>query len=102
MHRIKVEFPADNKRLGKILCALAHCSVSLEFFIEYTMEDSEKAKNALLGAAVKDSMAKASVLAAAAGVRLGKIINIDYSWGEIDFVSRPLQELSLRYCEPEK
>ena len=102
MHRIKVEFPADNKRLGKILYALAHCSVSPEFSIEYTVEDSEKAKNALLGAAVKDSMAKASVLAAAAGVRLGKIINIDYSWGEIDFVSRPLQELSLRYCEPEK
>ena len=29
----------------------------------------------------------------------GKIINIDYSWGEIDFVSRPLQEMSLRCCE---
>ena len=38
----------------------------------------------------------------AAGVNLGKIINIDYSWGEIDFVSRPLQEMSLRCCEPEK
>ena len=30
------------------------------------------------------------------------IINIDYSWGEIDFVSRPLQEMSLRCCEPEE
>ena len=99
---MKLEFPADNKRLGKILYALVHCSVSPEFTIEYTVADPEKAKNELLGAAVKDSQAKASVLAEAAGVNLGKIINIDYSWGEIDFVSRPLQEMSLRCCEPEK
>lgn len=43
---------------------------------------------------------KASVLAEASDVKLGKIINIDYSWGEIDFVSKPLQEMSLRCCEP--
>ena len=97
VHRMKLEFPADNKRLGKILYALAHCSVSPEFTIEYTVADPGKSKNELLGAAVKDSQAKASVLAEAAGVNLGKIINIDYSWGEIDFVSRPLQEMSLRY-----
>ena len=102
VHRMKLEFPADNKRLGKILYALAHCSVSPEFTIEYTVADPEKSKNELLGAAVKDSQAKASVLAEAAGVNLGKIINIDYSWGEIDFVSRPLQEMSLRCCEPEE
>ena len=58
--------------------------------------------NELLAAAVKDSQAKASVLTEEAGVNLGKIITIDYSWGEIDFVSRPLQEMSLRCCEPEE
>ena len=86
VHRMKLEFPADNKRLGKILYVLAHCSVSPEFSIEYTVADPEKSKNELLAAAVN----------------LGKIINIDYSWGEIDFVSRPLQEMSLRCCEPEE
>lgn len=102
VHRMKLEFPADNKRLGKILYALAHCSVSPEFSIEYTVADPEKSKNELLAAAVKDSQAKASVLTEEAGVNLGKIITIDYSWGEIDFVSRPLQEMSLRCCEPEE
>ena len=102
VHRMKLEFLADNKRLGKILYALAHCSVSPEFSIEYTVADPEKSKNELLAAAVKDSQAKASVLTEEAGVNLGKIINIDYSWGEIDFVSRPLQEMSLRCCEPEE
>lgn len=99
-HRMKLEFPADNQRLGKILYALAHCSVSLEFSIEYTVGDSEAAKNELLGEAVKDSMAKANVLAMSAGVKLGNIVNIDYSWGEVDFVSRPLEELAMR-CDEE-
>ena len=98
VHRMKIEFPADNQRLGKMLYALAHCPVSPEFSIEYTVADPESSKNELLGNAVKDSMKKASVLADASDVKLGKIINIDYSWGEIDFVARPLQEMSLRCC----
>ena len=97
-HRMKLEFPADNIRLGKILYALAHCPVEPEFSIEYTVADPEASKNELLGKAVKDSMQKASVLAEASGVKLDKILTIDYSWGEIDFVSRPLQEMSLRCC----
>ena len=99
VHRMKIEFPADNQRLGKMLYALAHCPVSPEFSIEYTVSDPEASKNELLGKAVKDSLKKASVLVEAADVKLGKIINIDYSWEEIDFVSKPLQEMSLRCCE---
>lgn len=99
VHRMKIEFPADNQKLGKMLYALAHCPVEPEFSIEYTVADPEAAKNELLGEAVKDSMAKAGILAAAANVKLGNIVNIDYSWGEVDFVSRPLEELSLRCCE---
>lgn len=102
VNRMKLEFPADNQRLGKILYALAHCPLSPEFSIEYTMADPEQCKNELLGAAVKDSMKKASVLSDAAGVKLGQIVNIDYSWGEMEFVTRPLQEMSLRCCEPEE
>lgn len=82
-----------------MLYALAHCPLSPEFSIEYTVSDPEASKNELLGKAVKDSLKKASVLAEASDVKLGKIINIDYSWGEIDFVSKPLQEMSLRCCE---
>ena len=41
-----------------------------------------------------DSKAKAQILAAAAGVQLGDIINIDYSWGEIDLFSKPFNRLA--------
>lgn len=99
VHRMKIEFPADNERLGRMLYALAHCPVSPEFSIEYTIAEPEALKNELLGKAVKDSMKKAFVLAEASDVKLGKIMNIDYSWEEMDFVSKPLQEMSLRCRE---
>ena len=87
-HTLKVEFESDNKLLGQILYALAHCSMNPEFRISYTVKDPETMKNELLGKAVQDAMAKASVLSGVAGLRLGDIQAVDYSWGEVDFEVR--------------
>lgn len=91
-HRLKVEFPSDNERLGRILYALGHCKAKPEIRIEYTVSDPEAVKNKLLAKAVADSKEKAAVLTAAAGVTLGEIMNIDYSWGSIEFVTRPVEQ----------
>lgn len=99
VHRMKIEFDADNGLLGKVLYALGNCAVKPEFTIEYTVSDPEKCKNELLAKAVQDSREKAGVLAEAAGVKLGEIVMIDYSWGEIDFVTRPVNELMLKRSE---
>ncbi|NLG05575.1 MAG: SIMPL domain-containing protein [Clostridia bacterium] len=98
VHRTKVEFPSDNKRLGKVLYALGHSAVCPEFRIEYTVAEPEKCKNELLARAVADSREKAEVLAKAANVSLGDIITIDYSWGEIEFISRPMEHMMLEEC----
>ena len=90
-HVMKVEFESDNDRLGKILYALANCSVRPEFRISYTVKDPEAAKNLLLGKAVADAKEKAAVLTHAADVTLKDIQSIDYSWGEIDFEYRPMR-----------
>lgn len=96
VHAMKIEFDADNKRLGQVLYALAHAPVRPEFRINYTIKDVEAAKNQLLGKAVADSKEKARVLAEAAGVKLGDVVTIDYSWGEIAVVSEPMaRQLSL-------
>ncbi len=89
-HTMKVEFPSDNDRLGKLLYALAHCSVKPELSISYTVSDPEAAKNTLLGNAVADAKEKAAVLTRAGGVALKEIQSIDYSWGEIDLEYRPM------------
>lgn len=99
VHRMKIEFEVDNSVLGKVLYALAHASVKPEISIEYTVSNPERCKNELLGKAVKDSKEKAVVLSGAAGVTLGEIATIDYSWGEIDFVSKPVNEMPLRCYE---
>jgi len=90
VHAMKLEFDADNKRLGEVLYALAHAPVSPEFRINYTIKDVEAAKNKLLGKAIADSKEKASVLTEAVGVKLGDIVTIDYSWGDKEFVSEPM------------
>lgn len=89
-HVMKVEFASDNDRLGKILYALANCPSKPEFRISYTVKDRESAKNELLGKAVTDAIGKATVLSAAADVKLKDIQSIDYSWGEIAFEVSPM------------
>lgn len=97
-HKMKIEFDVDNKRLGKILYAIAHSPVEPEFKINYTIKDKEAAKNMLLGKAVIDSREKANILTKAAGVELGEVMNIDYSWGEIEFMVNPMHNL-MSACE---
>ena len=92
-HQMKLEFPSDNDRLGKILYALATCPVKPEFRLSYTVSDPEAAKNELLGKAVTDAKEKASVLTKAACVTLKEIQSIDYSWGEINFEVHPMNRM---------
>ena len=100
-HTMKVEFPSDNERLGRVLYALANCKVKPEFRISYTVSDPEAVKNTLLGKAVADAKEKAAVLTRAGGVTLKDIQSIDYSWGEIDFEYRPMsRDLMLSECAP--
>lgn len=91
-HRTYIKFENDNKILGKVLYELAHCDVKVKFNINYTVKDKEKVKNDLLEKAVEDSTTKAKVLAKASGVKLKEILNIDYSWGEIDIYSSPMDD----------
>jgi uncharacterized protein YggE len=106
-HVLKVEFDSDNKRLGRILYALANATtVHPVFCLSYTVKDKEASKNALLGKAVEDAKAKAFVLSQAAGVSLQEILNIDYSWGEINFDYSPMRGdmlmcLSEQSCTPD-
>ncbi len=90
VHDLKMEFDADNEMLGRVLYELANAAITPEFRIQYTVKDVESAKNELLAKAVADSRTKAEVLTKAAGVKLGEILNIDYSWSELELVAQPM------------
>ncbi|MBR5974720.1 MAG: SIMPL domain-containing protein [Clostridiales bacterium] len=92
-HVMKLEFPSDNERLGKIVYALAHSDLHPEFRLSYTVKDPDDLKNTALGLAVIDATKKAQVLAAAARVTLGELQTIDYSWGEMNLEVRPMERM---------
>lgn len=88
VHLLNISFPIDNTVLGKVLYELSRCSVSVRFNITYTVKDTEEAKNELLKKAVTDSREKALILTGSAGVSLGDIATIDYSWSEVEICTR--------------
>ena len=92
-HKLKLEFALDNEKLGQVLYAIAHCNTKPEFSIEYTVADPEIAKDELLKNAISDSKHKAELLAEASGLSLDEIQSINYSWGEIEFISRPFADI---------
>ena len=83
-HSMKLEFPIDSERLGRILAALVQSQAAPEFHIQYTVKEAEEVKKELLKRAVADSREKAEVMAEAAGVALGELLSMDYSWKEKD------------------
>lgn len=94
-HNLYIQFPNDNEQLGRILYQLANNAVNVEFSIRHTVKNVDVVKNELLGKAVEDSKIKAGVLAKAAGVSLGEIKTIDYSWGKLEIYSEPIDKMML-------
>ena len=93
---ISVEFDRASGLLGKVLGAASELSSAPTLSIEYALKDPEEAKQQLLADAVADSMRKAKTLAEAAGVGLGQIVTVDYSWESVSFGVRPLNSVDMR------
>lgn len=85
---LRFKFPIDNKTLGKVLYQLGQLDVNPEFNIYYSIEDAESIKNELLGSAIADAKKKAEVIANASGVALEEILDINYSWVDVEFRTR--------------
>lgn len=95
-HRTQIQFPKDNKMLGRVLYELSLCSVKVEFSIDYIVKDKDAVKKEVIKRAVENSREKAEIMAIAAGVSLGEVQSIDYSWGEIDIRTSPVDKLEVR------
>jgi len=78
INHLKIEFEENSIKLGRVLTALSNCEATPEFSILYMLKDDTEVNELLLRYAISDAKEKAKVMADAAGVRLGKVINIDY------------------------
>ncbi len=86
-HALRVTFDFDMARLGAALSALADCDAEPEYEVHFTVKDKTAVSAELLQNAAKDAKTRADILAKASGVSLGKLLHIDYSWGELNVVS---------------
>ncbi len=87
VHRLKVEFDFDTKRLAKALSEISKCIAKPEISIKFTVKDPTAVSGELLKAAVKNAREKAEILCEASGTKLGELVTIDYNWGELHLYS---------------
>ncbi len=87
-HELNVEFPFDKEYLNKVLHVLGSTESEASFNIIFKIKDPEPFRQQALAEAVKNCRQKAEVLADAAGVKLGELQHIDYSWSELRFEHR--------------
>ncbi|MBN2070160.1 MAG: SIMPL domain-containing protein [Candidatus Krumholzibacteriota bacterium] len=92
-HKLKLEFPRDTEKSNRLLKAIAEKVSSADFDIYFTVSDPQALKDRLVEDAVKNARRKADLMTKAAGVKLGKILRINYSWSEVHFHSRMTENL---------
>lgn len=99
-HSLKVEFPLDIPRLKQILGSIASCGVQMEFSLDFTVSDGNALQKAMLANAAVDARQKAEILCSASGVKLGNLLEINYSWGELNIISHTDYEEDLTIGSP--
>lgn len=87
-HTLKLVFDFDSSRLSGALSAVAQSGVNPEIQISFTVKNPEAVNALILQDAAANARQKAEILCAASGVKLGKLLTIDYNWAEVNFVSR--------------
>ncbi len=93
-HDLKLEFPYNRLLLNQLLKIVSISNANAEFKIFFEVDDKEDFKNELLRNAVENAKKNALVITDAAGVKLGKILNITYDWQEILSRSKLKMEMS--------
>ncbi|ORT99267.1 hypothetical protein D081_1996 [Anaerovibrio sp. JC8] len=81
-HGLILEIPLDTKLVTACLTEFTKCAAHPEFRIAYTVKAKEAVKDMVLARAVSSARGKAEILAQAAGVTLGPIQTIEYSWND--------------------
>jgi len=93
-HRLQIELPVDTQLLNLVLYEVAKGQSGAEIRLTFTVKDKDGLRNRVLTDAVKVAKANAVVLAEAAGLKLGKIQQIDYGWAEVRFYEHEANTIS--------
>lgn len=99
-HDLKLVFDFNNKKLNKAIDTIAACLSQPKISIAFTIKDTDAFNDEILKSAARDARRKAEILCAASNVKLGRLIDINYSWSEISV--RREQVLCAEYAPTEQ
>ena len=94
-HNLKVSFDFDTELLSKALNKISVCVARPELSIRFTVKDDSAVNELLLKDAAVNARRKAEILSETSGVKLSKLLNVDYNWGELSIFSKT----SYRYSD---
>ena len=83
-HDLKLTFDLDNKKLNKAVDTISSCLSQPKISIAFTIKDLDAFNDEILRSAAKDARRKAKTLCSASKVKLGRLLDINYSLNEQD------------------
>ncbi len=84
-HRLHIELPLEKELLNEVLLRVAEGHSGAEINLSFSVKDKPALRKKALAQAVQEARENAEILTAAAGVKLGKLLQIDYGWAEVRF-----------------
>lgn len=87
-HNLHIELPVDKKLLNRVLQHVAQGHSGAEIRLTFSIKDKDGLRKRVLAEAVRTAKENAEALAAAAGIILGKLQQIDYGWAEVRIYDR--------------
>lgn len=87
-HGAKVVFDWKPELLTAALGAIAASAVNPTINIDFTVKNPAAVNELILQDATQNAKRKAEVLCAAAGVKLGQLLDINYNWGEVNLYAK--------------
>ncbi len=82
-HVVRISFAMEKQLTNNVFRSLSASGSGAEFEISFDVVDRKAVKNRAIAAAVQNARERAEVLAQAAGVSLGKIVDISYGFAEV-------------------
>ena len=96
---IEVQFALDIKVLSAILAAISECKVHPTLSVSFIVKDISIVKEEALRSATENARKKAEIICDAAGVKLGNLLSVNYSWSELNLRSTTQYDVT-KECLP--
>ena len=87
-HRMHIELPVDRTLMNKVLWHVTQGHSGAEIHLAFSVKDKDALRKRVLTQAVQTAKENAETLAAAAELKLGRLIQMDYGWAEVRIYDR--------------